>query len=170
MNLIEPPDYLFGQFTSGEDQHHYRQNSSGTAVWQGTIVPSRWHESNRRGTTCSSVSLRVFRVHRLPRRRYDNRREIAFGGQLTEVRQLVTLQVFPVAEQFGALAFQFLELKLLSLGGSGVGAANGHREKSQLGVDLRRISQRVFVRADGEVDELIAHASQLFLEFIGRRR
>ena len=35
-------------FTSGEDQHHYRQNSSGIAAGQGPSVPYRWHESNRR--------------------------------------------------------------------------------------------------------------------------
>jgi len=33
--------------TSGEDQHHYRQDSSGGKTEQGPTVPSRWHVSNR---------------------------------------------------------------------------------------------------------------------------
>src|SRR6266849_8084420 len=32
--------------TSGEDQHHYRQNSSGIEGAQGTTVPLKWHGSN----------------------------------------------------------------------------------------------------------------------------
>gem|GEM_PF-6279754 len=37
---------VLSAITSGEDQHHYRQNSSGQHSAQGTTVPSAWHGSN----------------------------------------------------------------------------------------------------------------------------
>src|SRR5580658_1044155 len=46
MNLIDTPN-LNQPATSGEDQHHYRQNSSGRRTGQGPSVPSLWHGSNR---------------------------------------------------------------------------------------------------------------------------
>jgi hypothetical protein len=46
MNLIDTPN-IDSATTTGEDQHHYRQNSSGSDGAQGTSVPSKWHGSNR---------------------------------------------------------------------------------------------------------------------------
>src|ERR1700688_3998662 len=37
---------VLSAITSGEDQHHYRQNSSGQHTAQGTTVPPAWHGSN----------------------------------------------------------------------------------------------------------------------------
>jgi hypothetical protein len=47
MNLIDTPNIFESAITSGEDQHHYRQNSSGAQAGQGPSVPSAWHGSNR---------------------------------------------------------------------------------------------------------------------------
>src|ERR1700735_218006 len=45
MSLIDTP--MSKSFiTSGEDQHHYRQNSSAARGAQGTTVPSTWHGGN----------------------------------------------------------------------------------------------------------------------------
>src|ERR1700728_1155723 len=41
--------------SSGEDQHHYRQHSSGCEGVQGTSVPFQWHGSNRK-SSCKLVT------------------------------------------------------------------------------------------------------------------
>ena len=58
--------------TSGEDQHHYLQNSSGITAEQGLTVPFRWHESNRaypasalRHALAESVSLQRVLLQRV---------------------------------------------------------------------------------------------------------
>ena len=78
------------------------------------------------------------------------------------------MQIVPAAEHFGALPFQLFELELLGFGRGRVGAANGHCEIGQLGIDLRRVGQGIFVGANRQVDQLIAHRHQLFLEIIRR--
>src|SRR5579863_3983128 len=136
-------------FTSGEDQHHYRQNSSGVAAPQGTSVPLRWHESNRRiNTAAGSVGLHALCFPSLTCGRNYYCGKIAFRRELAEGGEIAALQVVPTAEQFAALPLQFFELKLLRFGWSRVRAADVHREEGQLGIDLRRIGERVFVRAD----------------------
>ena len=119
------------------------------------------------GKCHSSVSIRIFRFSRSTCGWNHDCGEIALGGQLPEGRQIAALQILPAAEQLSALPLQFLELKLLGFGWSCVSAADVDRKERQLGVDLRRIGERIFVRADGEVDQLIAHCDQFFLEIIG---
>jgi hypothetical protein len=43
------PQKSYSAITSGEDQHHYRQSSSGAEAGQGPSVPFEWHGSNRTG-------------------------------------------------------------------------------------------------------------------------
>src|SRR5580698_6342586 len=104
-----------------------------------------------------SVGIGRFKVSRLTCGGNHHRGKIAFRGQLPEGPQIVALQILPSTEQLPALPLQLLELKLLRLGWSRVSAGNSHRKEGQLGVHLRRVGQRVFVRADGQVDQLIAH-------------
>jgi hypothetical protein len=45
--------------TSGEDQHHYRQNSSGIEGAQGPTVPLGWHGSNSLGSHPGAMGQRT---------------------------------------------------------------------------------------------------------------
>ena len=80
------------------------------------------------------------------------------------------LQLSPTSQDFITLALELLEFKLLRLGRSRVGAAHIHGQVCQLGVQLRRIRQRVFVGADSQVHQLFANRDQFLFQVIRRSR
>ena len=100
------------------------------------------------------------------RGRNDHCRQATFGRQFLEGAEIAALQIFPARDEFPALPFQLLKLQLLSFGGRGVGSADVHGQVGQLGVELRWIRQRVLIRTDREIDEILAHGYKFLLEII----
>jgi hypothetical protein len=87
---------VLSAITSGEDQHHYRQNSSGQHTAQGTTVPSAWHGSNStehylRPIAARSVSVDAFRIRDSTRRGNYYRGKTALRGEFLESGQIATL-------------------------------------------------------------------------------
>jgi hypothetical protein len=89
---------VLSAITSGEDQHHYRQNTSGQHTAQGTTVPSAWHGSNTTEhyalfapIATQSVSVDAFRIRDSTRRGNDYGGKTALGGEFLESGQIATL-------------------------------------------------------------------------------
>src|SRR6202044_555733 len=67
--------------SSGEDQHHYRQHSSGCEGVQGTSVPFQWHGSNRKSGNLLRVGYASADDDSYPLRRRSLLRQ-QFAGSL----------------------------------------------------------------------------------------
>ena len=102
--------------------------------------------------------------------RHYNGRQAAFRRELLEGGQIAALQILPTPNQFSALPLQLLKLLLFGFGWRGISGADIHREVGQLRIELRRIGQRVFIRADGQVDKLFADGDEFLLQIIRSAR
>ena len=101
-------------------------------------------------------------------RRNHHCRQTILRGQLAEIGQFMALQTIPLAQHLSALPLELLELLLFGFGWSRIRGAQIHRQKRPFAVHLRRIGQRVFIGADGQIYKLIPHRDQFLIEIVSR--
>src|SRR5258708_25544455 len=90
------------------------------------------------------------------------------GGILLEGGNVGVENLVPMRQQLVSLFFQAIEKRILRLRGSRIRRAVYRQgQECQLAVEPRRVAQRVFVRADPQVDQRIAYRNELRVESAG---